>query len=29
MTIAKFMAEKGSAADKAISEVNIYLNGRF
>ena len=29
MTIAKFMADKGSAADKAISEVNIYLNGRF
>ena len=29
MTIAKFMAKEGSAADKAISEVNIYLNGRF
>ena len=29
MTIAKFMEGDGAAAGRAISDVNIYLNGRF
>ncbi len=29
MTIAQFMESDGAAADRAISDVNIYLNGRF
>ena len=28
-TIAKFIANEGVEADRAISEVNIFLNGRF